>query len=154
MLNRVIQTSDSIGLFVLRLSLGAVLLAHGAQKVFSFFGGEGPQATIRMFAHMGLPRWVAIFAMAVEVLGGLGLVVGLLTRIPALGALALMAGAAYEVHARFGFFMNWSGKNGGEGVEYHLLAGAVALALLLGGGGRWSIDRALSKGNRKRSWKK
>jgi putative oxidoreductase len=153
MLNRLIQTSDSIGLFILRLVLGAVLLAHGAQLVFSLFGGGGPRATIQGFAQMGLPPWVAVFAMAVELLGGLGLLVGLLTRIPALGALAVMAGAVYEVHARYGFFMNWSGKSSGEGFEYHLLAGAIALALLVGGGGRWSIDHALSKRNRTRSWK-
>jgi putative oxidoreductase len=94
---------------------------------------------------MGLPMLVAVLVVAAEFLGAIGLVVGFLTRIAAAGIFAVMIGAIAMVHLKYGFFMNWFGKQAGEGIEYHLLAIAISLALVLGGGGMASIDRALTR---------
>lgn len=145
---RLLRTSDRTAPLVLRLALGAMLLPHGAQKVFGWFGGHGLDATMGFFTDgLGIPTTLAILAIAAESLGGLGLVVGLLTRVAAFGALSVMAVAAALVHRPYGFFMNWSGQQAGEGVEFHLLAMAMAIALMIEGGGRFSFDRALSRGH-------
>jgi putative oxidoreductase len=83
--------------------------------------------------------------MVTEMFGGLGLILGFLTRIPALGIAVEMVGAIFLVHLPNGFFMNWAGNQKGEGFEYHLLAIAVAATLLLRGAGAYSVDRALTK---------
>jgi putative oxidoreductase len=97
---------------------------------------------------MGVPLVVAILVVAAEFLGAIGLIVGFLTRLAALGIAAVMAGAIWMVHLPNGFFMNWSGKQAGEGFEYHLLAIAIAIALMIKGGGLASVDRALSRSKR------
>ena len=79
------------------------------------------------------------------IVGGLGLIVGLLTRIASFGIAGLMIGAIFMVHMQNGFFMNWMGTQKGEGYEYHLLALAMAATLLLRGAGAFSLDRTLSK---------
>ena len=130
---------------MLRLVLGIVMFAHGAQKVTGWFGGEGFTATMKIFTQqMGIPAPLAFLAIAAEFFGGLGLIVGLLGRIAAFGILCNMIVAMLMVHARFGFFMNWFGKQKGEGFEYHLLAIAIALAILIKGSGAFSIDRLLT----------
>jgi putative oxidoreductase len=88
---------------------------------------------------------VAFLIICTEFFGGLGLIVGLLTRIPALGIGVEMIGAIFIVHLPNGFFMNWYGNQKGEGFEYHLLVIAIAAALLIRGGGAFSADQALSK---------
>jgi putative oxidoreductase len=88
---------------------------------------------------------VALLVICVEFFGGLGLIVGLLTRIAALGIGGEMIGAVLMVHLQNGFFMNWAGNQKGEGFEYHLLAIAISAALLLRGAGAFSIDRLLSE---------
>jgi putative oxidoreductase len=97
------------------------------------------------FEHMGMPAPVALLIICTEFFGGMGLIVGLLTRIAALGIGVEMIGAIFMVHLQNGFFMNWYGTQKGEGYEYHLLAIAVAAALLLRGSGAFSLDRTLSK---------
>ena len=94
---------------------------------------------------MGIPLVLAALVIAAEFLGSLGLISGLLTRVAALGITCVMLGAIFLVHLPNGFFMNWGGTQAGEGFEYHLLAIAIAAALLLKGGGKWSVDRALSR---------
>jgi putative oxidoreductase len=86
-----------------------------------------------------------VLVICVEFFGGLGLIVGLLTRIAALGIGGEMIGAVLMVHLQNGFFMNWAGNQKGEGFEYHLLAIAISGALLLRGAGAFSIDRALAE---------
>ena len=88
---------------------------------------------------------MAFLAIAAEFFGGLGLILGFLTRIASFGVLYNMAVAIGMVHARNGFFMNWTGREKGEGFEYHLLAIAIALAILIGGAGAFSVDRLLSR---------
>ena len=100
------------------------------------------------FTGQGMPAALAFLVILAESAGSLGLILGFLTRIAALGIGCVMVGAIFMVHLPNGFFMNWDGKQAGEGFEYHLLAIGMALALLLGGGGRASIDRAIAESNR------
>jgi len=144
-LERMLWTHDGWGPLLLRLTLGVVFFAHGAQKVFGWFGGAGPGATVEQFAGMGLPGVLAVFVMAAELGGAILLILGALTRLGALAILGVMVGAIATVHAQFGFFMNWSGAKAGEGFEYHLLAIGICLGLLASGGGRWSVDRVLAR---------
>jgi len=125
--------------------LGVVFFAHGAQKMLGWFGGYGFHGTMGFFTHMGMPAAVAFLIICTEFFGGLGLIVGLLTRIAALGIGCEMIGAIFMVHLPNGFFMNWVGTQKGEGFEYHLLVIAVAATLLLRGAGAFSVDRALTK---------
>jgi len=144
-MKRLLGTSNDVSLTFLRLVLGVVFFAHGAQKMLGWFGGYGFHATIGFFGHLGMPAPVAFLVICIEFFGGLGLIVGLLTRIAALGIGVEMIGAIFMVHMPNGFFMNWLGKQKGEGFEYHLLAIAIAGTLLLRGAGKFSVDHALSK---------
>ena len=144
-MKRLMGTSNDIALTILRLVLGVVFLAHGAQKMLGWFGGYGFHATMEFFTHMGMPAPVAFLVICTEFFGGLGLIVGLLTRIAALGIGVEMIGAIFMVHLQNGFFMNWFGNQKGEGFEYHLLAIAIAGTLLLRGAGKFSADAALSQ---------
>lgn len=145
MFKTLLRTDNDAAAVVLRIFLAVVFFPHGAQKVLGWFGGQGLDATIAAFTiKMGIPLPFAILAIAAEFLGPIGLVVGLLTRVAAFGIGFTMLVAALMVHAKFGLFMNWSGKQAGEGIEYHILAIGMALALTIKGGGRWSIDRAIA----------
>ncbi|MGA9494440.1 MAG: DoxX family protein [Terriglobales bacterium] len=145
MLKRLMSTSNDVALTTLRLVLGVIFFAHGAQKMLGWFGGFGFHATMGFFAHLGMPAPVAFLVICTEFFGGLGLIVGLLTRIAALGIGAEMIGAIFLVHLPNGFFMNWTGHQKGEGFEYHLLVIAIAATLLLRGAGAFSLDRVLSE---------
>ena len=145
MFKKLVSTSNDVALTILRLTLGIVFFAHGAQKLLGWFGGYGFSGTMGFFTHIGLPAPVAFLIIMTEFFGGLGLIVGFLTRIPAVGIGCEMIGAIFMVHMPNGYFMNWSGSQKGEGFEYHLLTIAVAAALLLRGAGPFSVDRALSK---------
>ena len=145
MMKRLMGTGNDVAWTILRVVLGVVLFAHGAQKMLGWFGGFGFHDTMGAFTHMGLPAPVALLIICTEFFGGLGLIVGLLTRIASLGIAGLMIGAIFMVHMANGFFMNWMGMQKGEGIEYHLLVLAMAAALLLRGAGAFSLDRALSK---------
>jgi putative oxidoreductase len=145
MLKKLLATPDDLALLILRLVLGGVFFIHGAQKALGWFGGHGLSGTLNFFTqNMGLSMLVAVLVVAAEFLGALGLIVGFLTRLAAAGIFAVMVGAIAMVHLKYGFFMNWFGAQAGEGIEYHLLAIAISLALVLGGGGMASLDRALS----------
>ncbi|HEX5131238.1 MAG TPA: DoxX family protein, partial [Candidatus Krumholzibacteria bacterium] len=131
MLQKFFATSDSRVATLLRVALGTVMFAHGAQKLLGWFGGYGFEATIGFFGQsMGIPAPVATLVVIAEFFGSLGLITGFLTRLSATGIVAVMAGAVYNVHLGNGFFMNWSGQQGGEGFEYHIIATAIALALV------------------------
>jgi putative oxidoreductase len=146
MFKRLVSTSDDVALTLLRLVLGIVFFAHGAQKMLGWFGGYGFSGTMDFLTHqMGTPAPLAFLAIVTEFFGGLGLIVGFLTRIPALGIAVEMIGVVFLFHFHNGFFMNWAGNQKGEGYEYHLLAIAIAVVLLWRGGGAFSVDRALTE---------
>jgi len=145
MFRKLVSTTNDSTLTVLRLVLGVVFLAHGAQKMLGWFGGYGFSATMGFFTQqMGIPAALAFLAIAAEFFGGLGLVVGFLGRVAAFGILSNMVVAVLMVHLPYGFFMNWAGNQKGEGFEYHLLAIALGLAILVKGSGAFSVDRLLT----------
>jgi putative oxidoreductase len=147
-MNTLFRTPDSASLMIVRLALGIVFLPHGLQKTLGLFGGGGFSGTMSFFTGQGIPAALAFLVILAESAGSLGLIVGFLTRVAALGIGCNMVGAIFLVHLPNGFFMNWFGKQPGEGFEYHLLAIGMALALLIGGGGKASIDRAIAESNR------
>ncbi len=129
---------DTVPLY-LRVTLGVILFPHGAQKLVGWFGGFGFDGTIGFFTDtIGLPWIIGFLVILIEFFGALALIMGFTTRIMALGTLAIMLGAIWTSHLEFGFFMNWSGNQPGEGYEYHLLV--IAIALIMRGGGKWAID--------------
>lgn len=131
---------------ILRWTLALVILPHGLQKAFGWFGGHGFEGTMGFLTgSMGLPAAVAFLVIAAELLGPLGLAAGFLSRVAAFGVGAVMVGAVLTVHLQNGFFMNWTGSGGGEGFEYHLLVLGLVLAILIKGGGAMSVDRALQR---------
>jgi putative oxidoreductase len=129
-----------VSLLILRLSLAIVLWPHGAQKALGLFGGPGIAGTVGMLGgHMGLPPALVYLVIAVEFLGPVALVLGVLTRLAALGIAIDMAAAAILVHAGNGFFMNFAGNQKGEGIEYFILAVGIGLALVVAGPGRIAL---------------
>jgi putative oxidoreductase len=148
MIKKLIGTTDDYATMVTRVVLGAVMFPHGAQKVLGWFGGYGFGPTLDAFVNqMGIPVPLALLAFAAEFLGGLGLIVGFFGRVAAVGVLSVMTVAA-TMHLQNGFFMNWTGAQGGEGYEFHLLAGAMAIAVIIRGSGAWSLDRLLAPRSR------
>jgi len=140
MFRKLMTTPNSPALTVVRLALGAVMFAHGAQKALGWFGGSGPAGTIGYFDQaLGIPAALTALVIAAEFLGGLGLIVGALSRIAALGVIAVMLGAVALVHLPNGFFMS------DGGFEFHILAVAMAVAVLIRGGGALSVDRAIAE---------
>ncbi|HKP12286.1 MAG TPA: DoxX family protein [Blastocatellia bacterium] len=124
-------------LFVARVIVGLLFAAHGAQKLFGAFGGPGLAAVVQMMGPLGYLVTIG------EFFGGLGLALGFLSRFSAASLIVIMLGAIATVHAQFGLFMNWAGKQAGEGFEYHLLAIGLLAVVLLAGPGRLAIGRFL-----------
>jgi putative oxidoreductase len=139
------STHNSFAPLFLRLALGIMIFPHGAQKLLGCFGGYGYAGTMQYFTgSLHIPWILALLAILIEFFGGLLLVIGLWTRIAAfLVGLELVIAMCME-HAQNGFFMNWSGQQKGEGIEFFILVAGIALALILKGGGAWSVDHALS----------
>ena len=146
MFRKLIATDDNMASLVLRVVTGIVFFARGAQLALGWFGGNGFTATMQFFTqNMHIPRVFAFLAIMAQFLGSLGLIVGLLTRVAAFGIAVVMLVATVMVHLPVGFFMNWTGKQGGEGFEYHILALAIAVVIMISGAGAWSIDRMLAR---------
>ena len=136
MLNTGVETRPRVaaatdwGLLFLRLTLGLIFMVHGSQKLFGAFGGPGLAAVVKMMGPLGYLVSIG------EFFGGLGIVVGFLSRFSSGALILIMLGAIAMVHAKNGLFMNWSGKQAGEGFEYHLLVIGMCLAILIAGPGR------------------
>src|SRR5882672_7286097 len=145
MFRKLITTADNPATLILRLALGIVFFAHGAQKLLGWFGGPGFSGTMGMFiGYLHIPGPFAFLAIAAEFFGGLGLILGFLTRIAAFGIAVNMLVAVAMVHRSFGFFMNWTGSQKGEGIEYHLLVLAITAHLIIRGAGAFSVDRVIA----------
>ena len=131
---------DPIALPLLRLTMGLILVPHGCQKLFGWFGGLGFEKFTEIFDKIGWHPavfWVALVALT-ESVGGLLLAFGFLTRFAAAAILIFMMNAVWSTSAK-GFF--WAQG----GMEYPILIGIVALVFLIKGGGRFSVDHALGK---------
>jgi putative oxidoreductase len=114
-----------------------MFVAHGAQKLFGAFGGPGLDGIVGMLGPVG-------YLVAVgEFFGGLGIALGVLSRFSAAANAVIMLGAVAMVHGKVGFFMNWSGAQAGEGYEFHLVAIAALLPIVVGGPGRLALGRLL-----------
>src|SRR6202045_3176669 len=145
MIRKLFATDDSAATTILRLVLGLVFFAHGAQKMLGWFGGYGFSGTMGFFTgSMHIPAPLAFLAIASEFFGGLGLILGFLTRIAAFGIAMNMVITIAMVHRAFGFFMNWTGAQKGEGFEFHLLVLAITAFLMMRGAGTFSVDRTIA----------
>ena len=141
----IFQSADSWSNLILRVMLGIVMFPHGAQKLFGWFGGHGFAGTMSFFTDQRhIPAFFAFLAIIAESLGSMGLIIGLFTRVAAFGIMCNMVVAILMVHWPHGFFMNWAGKQKGEGFEYHLLVIGMCLALMISGAGKWSVDRTIA----------
>jgi putative oxidoreductase len=147
-LEALIVTDDSSSQVVARLALGLVMFPHGAQKALGWFGGPGMPDTIALFQKMGISPFLGGLAVVAEFLGAIGLITGFFARLSAFGILCTMLVATWMVHVPNGLFMNWSGLQAGEGIEFHLLAMALALIVFFAGAGRFSIDREIYRKTR------
>jgi putative oxidoreductase len=145
MLDKLVHTGTDYTLTWLRIVVACVMFAHGAQKVLGWFGGGGYDATLTGFMSMGIPEPLAIVAIFMEFFGAIALAIGLLGRVAALGIAIQMIVAVALVHLPYGFFMNWTGAQAGEGFEYHILLVAMALPVVVRGAGALSIDHAVDR---------
>ncbi len=136
------STEPSVGLLIVRVVLGIIFFAHGAQKVLGWYGGYGLKATVGYFNSMGTPVPLGYLVCFIEFSSGVGLIVGFLARLCGLGIAAVMIGAMATVHWQHGFFLNAELKPGkGHGIEFTLALLAMALAVILEGAGAVSVDR-------------
>ena len=141
-----LQTRNDWTLTLIRVVAGGVMLPHGMQKMFGWFGGAGFTGTIHNFGQRGFPSFLVFLLIMAEFLGSLGLILGFFTRIAAFSIAVDMTVAAITVTSKFGMFINWAGKQKGEGMEFQFLMIAMALAIMISGAGALSVDRALSRG--------
>jgi putative oxidoreductase len=145
MLSQILATDSSWVPTLARIILGIIFFAHGSQKVFGWFGGPGMRQTLRTLNEVvGLPTILALAAVGAEFVGGLALILGLLARIGALAIAVNMLAAIVMVHGKYGLFLNWFGNRKGHGIEYHLLAIALAVVIIAKGAGAFSLDGVLS----------
>jgi len=145
MTTKLFDTPFDWTLTFLRVVVGSVMFAHGAQKMLGWFGGPGYAAAMGMFGQMSIPAPLALLVVCTEFFGSLFLILGFLGRIAALGIAIEMIVAVALVHLRFGFFMNWTGMQAGEGFEYHILLVALTVPIIVRGAGAWSVDRWIAE---------
>jgi len=132
--------SDWAGL-ILRITVGAIMFPHGAQKLLGLFGGYGYSATMNFFMEtLKLPAFISFLVIMIEFFGAVGLITGFASKLWALFMIIIMMGAIFTTNYKNGFFMNWFQTQGGEGYEYHLLVIGMCLALLFTGSGICSLD--------------
>jgi putative oxidoreductase len=128
-----------VGLLVLRLVLGVIFVAHGAQKLFGSFSGPGLKGTAGFHKQLGIkpPYLMAVLAGLAEFIGGVLVAVGFLTPLAALALIVVMIVAVLTVHLKNGFF------NTNGGYEFNLALAGMALTLLIVGAGAYSLDSTL-----------
>jgi putative oxidoreductase len=144
MLAWLVRTDGDRVIAMIRIVLGVVFFAHGAQMALGWFGGAGLESTVRTIReNLHFPEPLALLSVAAQFLGGLGLIVGLLSRVASFGIAIVMSVALFVVHRKFGFFMNWFGEKQGHGIEYHVLVLALGLTVMIRGAGAFSLDQVL-----------
>lgn len=138
--------TTSWSLLISRLALGVVILPHGMQKALGSFGGYGFEATLGFFQSMGMPLLLGVLVILAEFVGAIGVILGAGTRFMAFSIFLTLGGAMFlGGHVNNGFFMNWFGAQAGEGIEFFILVIGLSIALMISGGGKYSVDSAISK---------
>jgi len=137
--------SNNWSALIARLALGITLFPHGAQKLLGWFGGYGFTGTMGFLTGQAhLPWIIAVLVILIESIGALLLITGFATRIAAFAVIVNFLGVVFTSHLNNGFFMNWFMQpNKGEGLEYFILLFGLAVASLIAGGGKWSVDAAI-----------
>jgi putative oxidoreductase len=140
------ENKTDLSLLIIRVTLGAVIFAHGAQKMFGWFGGYGFEGTMNYFTGtVGVPYLVGLLVILGESFGALALMLGLFGRFMGVSMFIIMFGALYFDHAQHGFYMNWFGNQKGEGYEFDILTFGLSLAVVINGSGVFSLDHYLFK---------
>ncbi|MBB1290873.1 DoxX family protein [Pseudoalteromonas sp. SR43-6] len=141
LLNTLLSSKAGVAALILRVPVGLILAAHGAQKLFAWFGGYGLEGTGQWMASIGLEPgyWLAMMAGSAEFFGGIALAIGLLTRPAAVVASFTMLIAIFSVHISNGLFM------ANNGYEYALTLLVVTVVLAIQGAGSFSLDNVLAK---------
>lgn len=142
MLHRILATRDDLLPLIARVAVGAVMFMHGAQKLLGWFGGKGWSGTMHFFTDWGFPAALVVALIITESIGMISLIAGFLGRVWAAGGIVIMIVAVWKAHSAR-FFMNWYAEPRGEGFEFHILAAALFLIVLIAGSGKLSIDRLL-----------
>lgn len=130
--------NPSVVVLLLRLFTGVSFFLHGSQKVFGWFGGKGLEATIDAFGKSGIPPFLVYMASLTELLGGIFLILGLLTRVATLGLAITMLFAIFRIHLSNGFFNP-------TGFEYPLALFTISVCLMLYGAGYYSLDELVAR---------
>lgn len=146
MKNLIFQTGDNWTGFIVRSTIGIVILPHGAQLVLGVFDGPGYDDSMSFLTEvMSLPVGIAFISIMAQFVGAISLLLGLATRVWAIIFILLFDGIMITSHFSYGFFMNWYGQIDGQGFESRLLIIGLSLALLANGAGRLSLDRLIVK---------
>ena len=144
MKNKIFKTNNDWTGLVTRLTMGLILFPHGVQKMLGIFGGYGFSGTMQFFTGMmHLPWLIGFLVIIIEFIGSLSLIAGFASRLWSALVIIEMLGAVITTHGNNGFFMNWAGTQKGEGYEFHLLIIGLALAILINGSGKFSVDEKL-----------
>ena len=144
MIQKLLQTDTDFIYLFLRVIAGLIIFPYGMQKLFGWFGGYGFEGTMGFLTgQAGLSYFVALLVILIESIAALMLIAGVFTRVAALGIFGLFAIIMVKFHSANGFFMNWAGNQKGEGIEYFIILLGAALALIIAGGGKASVDASL-----------
>lgn len=143
-LRKLMETNEDRIPMLGRLALGIVILPHGAQNLFGWFGGPGIDGALGYYSALGVPAFLGWMALITQFFGGLALILGFLGRVAAFGVALVLLVAVIKLHWSVGFFMNWTGALKGEGFEFHILAVTLAMIVIIRGSGALSVDRALT----------
>jgi putative oxidoreductase len=143
-MKKLLSTTPTLWQLPLRFCLFFVFWMHGSQKVLGLYGGPGLGGFVGWMGSMGVPAPLATLAAFAEFLGAWGMLVGFLTRVAAFGLCCQMAVAILLVHLPNGFFTQSSVPGKGAGYEYPMTLLLMALAILIGGAGRLSLDHAIA----------
>lgn len=140
------KTNANLPGLIVRITLAVVMLPHGCQLLFGWFGGIGFEGSMNYFTQVeGLPWIVGFLVIAIQFIGALSILLGFMGRFFAFAMVLLFIGMVVTSHWQHGFFMNWMGNQQGEGFEFHVLAIGLSVALLINGSGAYSIDLRLTK---------
>lgn len=133
--NKLAESAD----LILRLALGIIFFVHGSQKLLGWFGGYGWDGTMGFFTQtLGLPALIGGLTILIEFFGGIAILLGLFSRLAALGLTGVMLGALVKVHLANGFFLK---DTPGDGFEYVLVLLAFSIYLVIKGSGEYSLDK-------------